>query len=115
MSVFSAKAKPTALLLVCTKCFKRTGAKDRLTGPLKRALKPDGVKLVKTRCLGVCPKGAVVLHDSRKPREWTIVRADTAIDTVVAAVRRAPDQGASGTGSLPDSALASALAAAKSG
>ncbi len=77
------KAKPTAIVLACEKCFKRADVKDRMTKSLKRALKPSGIKLVKTRCMGVCPKGAVVLHDSRRPREWIIVANGTPAEEVV--------------------------------
>ncbi len=72
-----ARAKPVAIVMACEKCFKRTNAKDWLTKPLKKALKPQRIKLVRTRCLGVCPKDAIVLHDSRRPREWVIVAAGT--------------------------------------
>ncbi len=78
------KAKPTAIVMACAKCFKRTHAKDKLTKPLKRALKPQRIKLVKTRCLGVCPKDAVVLHDSRRPQQWIIVNNGTPPDEVAA-------------------------------
>ena len=77
-----AKAKPAAIVLSCEKCFKRAGIKDRMTKFLKRALKPHGIKLVKTRCLGVCPNGAVALHDSRRPREWVIVAGGTPAEDV---------------------------------
>lgn len=72
-----AKAKPTAIVLACEKCFKRADVSDWMTKPLKRALKRQRIKLVKTRCLGVCPKGAVALHNSRRPREWIIVANGT--------------------------------------
>lgn len=78
------KAKPTAIVMACEKCFKRTHTKDKLTKPLKKALKPQRIKLVRTRCLGVCPKDAVVLHDSRKPREWVIVANGTPPEEVAA-------------------------------
>jgi ferredoxin len=78
------KAKPTAIVMACEKCFKRAHIKDKLTKPLKKALKPQRIKLVKTRCLGVCPRDAVTLHDSRKPREWVIVANGTAADEVAA-------------------------------
>ncbi len=71
------KAKPTAIVMACEKCFKRARIKDKLTKPLKRALKPHGIKVVKTQCLGVCPKGAVALHDSRRPSQWVIVDHST--------------------------------------
>ena len=77
MTVLRIGAKPAALILVCGKCAKRNGHKDRLTKPLRRALKPHKLKVVKTKCLGVCPAKATTLHDSRKAREWTIVRDGT--------------------------------------
>lgn len=80
------KAKQDDVLLVCTKCFKRADAKDRLTKPLKRAVKPLGYKLVKTRCLGVCPKNAVTMRDSKRPREWLIVKPDTPADEIAASL-----------------------------
>lgn len=78
------RAKPTAIVMACEKCFKRTHIKDRLTKPLKKALKPQRIKIIKTRCLGVCPKDAVVLHDSRRPREWIVVNNGTPADEVAA-------------------------------
>jgi hypothetical protein len=76
------RAKPTAIVMACEKCFKRTHIKDKLTKPLKKALKPQRIKVIKTRCLGVCPKDAVVLHDSRRPREWMIVNNGTPAEEV---------------------------------
>lgn len=78
------KAKPAAIVMACEKCFRRTHSKDRLTKPLKKALKPQRIKVIRTRCLGVCPKDAVVLHDSRKPREWVIVATGTPPEEVAA-------------------------------
>jgi ferredoxin len=78
------KARPTAIVMACEKCFNRTHSKDKLTKPLKRALKPQRIKLVRTRCLGVCPRDAITLHDSRKPREWVIVANGTPADEVAA-------------------------------
>lgn len=80
------KAKQDATLLVCANCFKRIDAKDRLTKPLKKVVKPLGYKLVRTRCLGVCPKDAVVLNDSRRPREWLLVRPGVDPDDVAASL-----------------------------
>lgn len=79
-----ARAKPAAIVMACEKCFKRTHVKDTLTKPLKRALKPQRIKVIRTRCLGVCPKDAIVLHDSRRPREWVIVDNGTSADAVAA-------------------------------
>lgn len=78
------KAKPVALVMACEKCFKRTRIKDRLTKSLKRALKSQRIKVIRTRCLGVCPKDAITLHDSRRPREWVIVANGTPPDEVAA-------------------------------
>ena len=75
--------KPKGLVLVCGKCAKRNGHKDKLSKPLKRGLKPQGLKVVATRCLGVCPRHATTVHDSRRPQEWMIVRDGTPIDDVV--------------------------------
>lgn len=83
MLIRRVKAKQDDVLLVCTKCFKKAGAKDRLTKPLKRAVKPIGYKLVKTRCLSVCPKNAVTMRDSKRPREWMIVKPDAPADEIV--------------------------------
>ena len=76
------KVKPTAIVMACEKCFKRTHIKDKLTKPLKKALRPQRIKVIKTRCLGVCPKDAVVLHDSRRPREWIVVNKGTPTEEV---------------------------------
>ena len=73
-------------MLVCGKCARRNGSKDRLTKPLKRALKPALIKVVRTRCLGVCPGRATAVHDSRRPQEWMIVRDGTPVDEVVASL-----------------------------
>ena len=92
MSLFQIKAKQSATVLVCAKCFKRTGTKDKLSGPLKKALKRDTVKLVKTRCLGPCPGNAVTLHDSRAPSRFTIVRNGTPIEDVIQSLAGVPTE-----------------------
>jgi Fe-S-cluster-containing hydrogenase component 2 len=84
-----AKAKPVAIVMACEKCFKRANIKDKVTKPLKRALKPHCIKLVKARCLGVCPKNAVTLHDSRRPREWIIVANGTPAEEVSSLILKA--------------------------
>lgn len=80
------KARQDAVLLVCGKCLKKGDGKDPLTKPLKRAIKPLGYRLIKTRCLGVCPKNAITMNDSRRPREWLIVRPDTPADEIAASL-----------------------------
>ena len=86
MSVSRVRAKPERLVLVCGKCAKRNGHKDRLTKPLKQALKPIGIKVVATRCLGVCPGRATALHDTARPREWIVVKDGSDFGEVVATV-----------------------------
>lgn len=83
MTILRVPVKPAAVILACGKCAKRNGHKDHLSKALKRALKPMKMKVVKTRCLGVCPGRSTALHDSRRPQEWLIVRDDTPIDEIV--------------------------------
>lgn len=85
MTLKWAKAKPAAVVLVCEKCPKRTGG-DALAKPLKRALKGAHMKIVRTKCLGVCPGKATLLHDSRRPQEWLIVKNGTPIEDVAASL-----------------------------
>ncbi len=73
-------------VLVCGKCTKKIdggfGPKGRQS--LVKALRAEPgfgkarkaeVGVVETRCLGVCPKRAVVLVDTRRPARWRIVEA----------------------------------------
>lgn len=94
-----AKSNWEQTVLVCTKCSKKLkggfGEKGKTT--LFRALRHvlgKGRKasfgVVAVKCLGVCPKNAVTIIDSRRPREWLIVKAGTPIDEVVAALREHP-------------------------
>ncbi len=84
MTILRVPAKPVAVVMVCGKCARRHGHPDRLSKPLKRALKPAKIKVVKTRCLGVCPGKATAMHDSRHPQEWLIVQHGTPVEDVVA-------------------------------
>ena len=81
-------------LVVCGKCSRKVdggfGPHERL--PLGKALRrhlnlAKGRKarlgIVESRCLGVCPKGAVVVIDAASPGAWRIVPAGTALGTVV--------------------------------
>lgn len=75
-----------AALLVCGKCSKKIGGGFGLRGKrsLTKALRDEpgfgkgrkaAIGVVETRCLGICPKGAVTLVDSRRPGRWRIVPA----------------------------------------
>ena len=86
-------------VLVCGKCSKKIdggfGKKGRT--PLAKVLRkilglkkgrtaPLGV--VETRCLGVCPRGAVALIDGRDPHRWLVVPQGA--DVAELAARLAP-------------------------
>jgi predicted metal-binding protein len=85
-------------ILVCGKCTKKVdggfGAKGRTT-LAKLLRKTLGLKkgrrgmrgVVETRCLGVCPRGAVVAIDTRRPKDWAIVPAGTDTAQVLAVLR----------------------------
>jgi predicted metal-binding protein len=82
-------------VLVCAKCSKKIGGGFGEKGkmPLVKALRKTLGKGRKARigvtpvkCLGVCPKNAVTVIDSRKPQQWMIVRAGTPIAHVAAAL-----------------------------
>ncbi|MEH3101996.1 (2Fe-2S) ferredoxin domain-containing protein [Sphingomonas adhaesiva] len=71
-------------VLVCGKCTKKIGGGFGLKGKtsLVKALRAEPgfgkgrkaeVGVVETRCLGVCPKRAVVLVDTRRPMRWRVV------------------------------------------
>ena len=86
------------IILVCGKCSKRLngGFGEKRRTPLAKALRKFlGVKkwrkapigIVETKCLGVCPGGAVTVIDAAAPGEWLLVRAGTALDEVAAALR----------------------------
>lgn len=78
------------VVLVCGKCSKKVGggfgpkgkvalAKAlRVKGKPRRA--PYGV--IETKCLKLCPKGAVVVVDGRHPGDWLLVRPGTPLDEV---------------------------------
>jgi predicted metal-binding protein len=72
-------------VLVCGKCSKKVGGGFGKNG--KRALAKElrrepgfgkgrkaEVGVVEVRCLGICPRDAVVLVDTRSPRKWRLVR-----------------------------------------
>ncbi|TXC70802.1 (2Fe-2S) ferredoxin domain-containing protein [Sphingomonas ginsenosidivorax] len=84
-------------VLVCGKCSKKLdggfGKGGRVS--LAKALRKDlGLKkgrkaalgVVETKCLGVCPKNAVMVVDSAQPDRWLVVPAGADLDEVEAAV-----------------------------
>lgn len=76
-------------VLVCAKCSKKLAKKGRGFGPdgkrIAAALKQElgagkgrkaRVGVIEVPCLDICPKGAVVVVDSRSPHEWRIISPD---------------------------------------
>jgi predicted metal-binding protein len=85
-------------ILVCGKCSKRLdgGFGEKRRTPLPKTLRKFlGLKkgrkatigIVQTKCLGVCPRGAVTVIDAERPGEWLLVRAGTAMGEVAATLR----------------------------
>jgi hypothetical protein len=110
-----AKAGWETAFLVCGKCSKKVGGGFGRKGrtPLAKLLrKLDGFGkgrcarygVVETKCLGLCPRDAVTLVDTRRPGEWRIVRpgADVAalgVELVGGATVSPPCKGGAGRGS----------------
>ena len=87
-------------ILVCGKCSKKIdggfGKKGRtsLSRLLRKILglksgRKASLGVVETRCLGVCPRGAVVLVDSRQPAEWLVVPRGADVVELAARLERA--------------------------
>jgi predicted metal-binding protein len=73
-------------ILVCKKCTKKQAKKSHDFGPrqkrLAAALKHElgagksrkvPVGVLEVSCLDICPKGGVVVVDSRRPEKWRII------------------------------------------
>jgi predicted metal-binding protein len=71
-------------ILVCGKCSKKIdgGFGKKGKTPLAKALRKllalgkgrrAALGIVETRCLGVCPKNAVIAVDLRDPQRWLVV------------------------------------------
>lgn len=78
------RARWSGAVLVCGKCCKKLdgGFGDKGRTSLAKALRGEpgfgkGRKatlgVVETKCLGICPKKAVVVVDTRTPGRWRIV------------------------------------------
>ncbi|SEM44177.1 hypothetical protein SAMN05192583_0225 [Sphingomonas gellani] len=87
-------------VLVCGKCSRKLdggfGDKGRssLAKALRRALglkkgRKAALGVVETGCLKVCPKGAAVLVDTRRPGDWLIMPEGAEMDELA---RRLMDQ-----------------------
>jgi predicted metal-binding protein len=90
----SVRSNWDATILVCGKCSKKLkgGFGDKGRTPLAKGLKAFGggkkrkarFGVIETRCLGVCPKGAVTVIDAAHPGIWTLVEEGTPLDEVAA-------------------------------
>jgi predicted metal-binding protein len=81
-------------VLVCAKCEKKLdgagfgkSGKKRLSKLLRKRLgggwgRKAKAGVVTTRCLGVCPRGAVTVVNGAKPDRWMVVPAGTPVDEV---------------------------------
>ncbi len=85
----------TSLIAICAKCGKKVGGgfgpdgKQALGKALRRALdlpkpKRARTRLVETKCLKLCPKGAVAVIDSRDPAAILVIPAGTPVLAVAA-------------------------------
>ena len=87
-------------VLVCKKCSKKLEKKGRGFGPddkrLSAALKRElgagkgrkaQVGVIEVPCLDICPKGGVVVIDSRHPQDWRILTPDTPLAEAVEPLR----------------------------
>jgi len=89
-------------VLVCGKCSKKLdgGFGDKRRTPLAKLLRTAfGVKkgrkadrgVVEVKCLGVCPKNAVVMLDAARPERWMLVPAGADVADVVATLAGVED------------------------
>ncbi len=91
----------TRVLLVCGKCSKKVGRGFGNDGDrtLVKALRAElGVRkdrkaaagVAEVKCLGLCPKGAVVVMDGAAPGLWLLVKPGTLAAGVLAALGEEP-------------------------
>jgi len=89
------RANWAGAILVCGKCSKKVGGgfgPKGKTSLVKALRKADGlgkgrkarVGVIETRCLGICPKNAVMLVDTRHPDRWLAVPAGADVADVAA-------------------------------
>ena len=87
------RARWERVVLVCAKCEKKLkggfGADGRTSLSKCLAKRNEGGRgrkahmgVIATKCLKVCPKGAVTVVDSSRPSEWLIVQEGTALSEV---------------------------------
>lgn len=84
-------------VLVCAKCSKRVGGgfgpkrRTALSKALRKHLhlkkgRKGAAGVVEVKCLGICPRDAVVVVNGAEPRTWHLVRPGSDLDAVAASV-----------------------------
>jgi predicted metal-binding protein len=86
------------IVLVCRQCSQKLGGgfgpdgDDNLGTALKRSLRKAGrrreVRVIETKCLGLCPKGAVTMLNGSKPGTLLAVSAGTNPADLLAAIHQ---------------------------
>lgn len=85
MTSKSIRAEWEHCLLVCRKCSKKQKGGFGLKGKTKLAKhlrfllsakkgRKSKVGVVEVGCLDICPKHAVVMIDSRRPKDWILIK-----------------------------------------
>ncbi|MDF7776772.1 (2Fe-2S) ferredoxin domain-containing protein [Sphingomonas sp. AOB5] len=96
MRLFAANWSHT--VQVCAKCTKRLGGGfgPRRRTPLAKTLRNylksrkdrgRGTGIVETRCMGVCPRGAVTVLNGAESRDWLLIPAGTPVEAVAEALK----------------------------
>jgi predicted metal-binding protein len=99
-------------VLVCGKCSKKLdgGFGEKRRTPLAKLLRQTlGLKkgrkaergVVEVKCLGVCPKNAVMLIDGARPDRWMLVPAGADVDEIVATLTAGVPSPSPPSASLP--------------
>ncbi|VVT12939.1 conserved hypothetical protein [Sphingomonas sp. EC-HK361] len=92
------RAEWQGAILVCGKCSKKLGGgygrkgKTSLAKALRKALalgkgRKARLGVVETRCLGICPKHAVTMIDTREPGRWHVVPANANVEALARGLR----------------------------
>ena len=86
-----------SVALVCGKCSRKLDGGFGASGdvPLAKALRRElglgkgrkaAAGVVEVKCLGICPRRAVVALDARRPERWLLVRPGTPVVEVASAL-----------------------------
>lgn len=92
------RARWGGALLVCGKCSKKLGGGFGRKGKqsLAKALRDEpglgkgrraALGVIEVRCLGVCPRGAVTMVDTRVPDRWRLVAAGADVAALAGRLR----------------------------